>query len=143
MHGDAPCAAFVTARCPLPARKCDREAAAAANATLDRNLAAHRIHRALDDSEAEARAAGIAAAGAVRSVEALEDVRQALRGDADAGVRDGEGDPVSPLLRRDERLPARQRVAERVLHEIGERLPQQRRCAASSNVATASISSTN
>jgi hypothetical protein len=49
---------------------------------------------------------------------------QILRRDTDAGVRDGEGDPLSALLRRDEHRAARRGVAERVLHEVSERLPQ-------------------
>jgi hypothetical protein len=43
---------------------------------------------ALRDGQAEAAATLLARAGAVGAVESLEDVRQVLRGDANAGIAD-------------------------------------------------------
>src|ERR1700716_4359730 len=79
-----------------------------------------RLGDPLADREAEARARALARAGArgVGAPEAVEDVRQIARRDADAGVRYREyGRPVV-AGELDGNLPAARRVLHRVLDEI-------------------------
>src|SRR5579872_2266363 len=67
-------------------RQADAEGRAAADAALDVDLAAMGLGDVLDDGEAEAGPPLLAGAPLVDPVEALEDARDRLRGDADAGV---------------------------------------------------------
>src|SRR5687768_9481757 len=64
----------------------DAEGGALARLALDVDAPAVRLRHVFDDGEAEAGAALFARAAAVDAVEALEDPRQRLRRDADAGV---------------------------------------------------------
>ena len=69
-----------------PRRKVDAEGAAPAEAAVDGDAAAVGLGDVLDDGEAEAGAAELAAARLVDAVEALEEPRQVLARDAAALV---------------------------------------------------------
>ena len=73
-------------------RQVQREAAALARRALDRDLAAEQATDLAADRQTEARAAVLAAGGAVGLLERFEDHAQLVGGDADAGVGDRKGD---------------------------------------------------
>lgn len=71
------------------------EGGALAEAAVHADGAAVRFHQILDQHQAEAAALVGAGAGAADPVEALEQARQLVRGDAGAGVGHGEPGPVA------------------------------------------------
>ena len=71
-------------------RQVDRERAADAERAFDGHAAAMRLHDVLDDRQAQAGAAELAAAGPIDAVEPLEDPREVLGGDAAAAIGDGD-----------------------------------------------------
>ena len=85
------------------------------------NVAAHRRRELLDDREPEPAADRPVRADLVVEVEALERVRQVVRGDARAGVGDGES---APARRATVTRPPARRLAERVLDEVRRDLQQ-------------------
>jgi hypothetical protein len=66
----------------------DRERGPGPHAALDHDPAAVHLHDGTDDRQAQAAAAASGLVGARAAVEAVEDVRQLGRVDADAGVDD-------------------------------------------------------
>ena len=70
------------------ARETDGEPRAGADAAGDVDLAADRLDQVLDDREAQAGPAELAAPRLVDAVEPLEDAGQVVAGDADPGVGD-------------------------------------------------------
>src|SRR4051812_30357390 len=72
----------------LVAGERDGEPGAGADAAVDGDLAADRLDQVLDDREAQAGPAELAAARLVDAVEPLEDAGQVVAGDADAVVGD-------------------------------------------------------
>src|SRR5690349_14866998 len=72
-------------------RQGEGEARAATEFALYGNLAAVRLYQMLDDGQAKPCAIRAPRARLVGAVQALEDARQILRGDADAGVFDVDG----------------------------------------------------
>ena len=70
---------------------------------LDRHLAAHGLDHVLDDRQTEAGPTELARATRVDAVEALEDARQVLGGDARAGVGHDEPDTRPRPPRRSRR----------------------------------------
>src|SRR5689334_17971550 len=71
-------------------RQADGERGALTEPAGNRDAAVHRPNEVLDDRQAQAGAAELAGAGLVHPVEALEDARQVVLGNADAGVLDVE-----------------------------------------------------
>ncbi len=80
-----------------------------------------RLHQLAHDRQAQASAAGRAGTRAVGTVEALEDVRQVLGGDAAAGVAHGDLDLPTQRPARDDDL-AGHRVCERVGEQVTQHL---------------------
>src|SRR5512145_807038 len=82
-------------------RQDDADRSAAAHLARDLEPAAVGLHEVLHDGEAEARAAGVAAAPLVHAVEALAEARQVRLGHADARVGHDDGlRAVRPRLGR-------------------------------------------
>lgn len=80
-----------------------------------------------DDRQAETAAAGAAAAGLLRAPEPVEDVREIVRRHAAAGVGDLQQDRVAVAARGQCDGAARGRVAQRVGHQVAQRLPHPHR----------------
>src|SRR5205814_10465111 len=76
----------------LGQRQIEHEGAARSGDALDRDLAAEQCRQLAADGQPEAGAAEATTGRAVRLLERLEDDLLLVRGNADAGVRDDEGD---------------------------------------------------
>jgi hypothetical protein len=81
----------------------------------------------LDDSQAQTGAAQLATATLVNHVESLEDARDMLLWDAATGVLDVDGNVLVLLTDFDIYLAALVAVFDGVIHEVDDRLLQQRR----------------
>ena len=99
---------------------------ALAELALGVELAAHQLHEAARDGEPEAGAAVVPGDRWIRLREGLEDRRDALWGDADAGVRHGETEPLARLGGHAQADPPLRRELHRVRQEVHEDLPQPR-----------------
>jgi hypothetical protein len=105
-------------------RQQDLEGASAADRALDLDRAAVGLHDGLDDREAQAGAAPVAAAAVVEPGEALEDRRQPIGRHAAARVDHGDRDLVAPPLAGEPDLISRTGVLDRVLDQRIQREPQ-------------------
>ena len=104
----------------------DGEDAAFARRAFDIDAALMGLDDVLDDGQAEAGAAELAAAGAIDAVEALEEARQVLRGDAAAAIADVDGDFVVILACEDFNLAAGFAVFDGVIDEVNDGLFEER-----------------
>src|SRR6185503_5717088 len=93
------------------------ERRAARGLALDSDAPAMCFSDPAPDREPEPRAAVSARSRAVHAVEAVEDVRQVLRRDADAGVADSADDGTLLRAHRDRQRTAGGRVLDRVVEQ--------------------------
>src|SRR5436190_2319988 len=104
----------------------DRERAPLPGGADDVDRSAQMIEEVRDEREAEPRAAERSRRGGVGLIEALEDPRELIGGNADAVVADPEDDRVALGARSElTRRPIRrvlERVIDEVLHDAGEEL---------------------
>src|SRR5665647_2905485 len=100
----------------------DAEGATASEYAVDRDAAAVDLGDVLDDREAEASPAEVAAASLVDAVEALEEPRQVLARDPLPLVGDAHDDLVAALLERDDDGAALGAVLHRVVDEVDDGL---------------------
>src|SRR5207302_11225720 len=105
-------------------RERDGERGAPPGPALYLDRAAVRLGDPLADGEAEPRPRPLAGAGAGRvgPPEAIEDVGQVARGDADAGIGDGQGDATVGLPQLHADAAARRGVLHRVGDEVQDQL---------------------
>src|SRR5262249_46107224 len=102
----------------------DRKGRSLAEPALHRHRATVGLREMLDNRESEARAAAGPGPGPAHAVEALEDVRQVLRGDALAGVADDQARPCILLLESQGDRAGRRRMADGIVDEIREHLAE-------------------
>ena len=77
---------------------------------IDFDRAAESIQQMLDDGQAEAGAADGPVPGFVGAIETVEDTGQVFGGDADAGILDGEVDPLAGRIGGDPDKAAVRRI---------------------------------
>jgi hypothetical protein len=98
------------------------EGAALVHGALDADLAAQRAGQLAADRQAQPGAAVGAAGGAIGLLEGLEDDRQLVLGDADAGIDDAEGHDVLAGPLDAQRHPALRGELERVGQQVAQDL---------------------
>ena len=101
------------------------EAGARAQARLQAMLRAHQVHAACHHGQPEPVALAVDVPGLLRAVEGLVDAGAVFQRHAQAGVPHLDAPVALPPPRADEHAALR-RVAQRVVHQVGQRLAQQR-----------------
>src|SRR5207247_712889 len=104
-------------------RKLESKARALALRRVDPDAPTHRVHELLRDEQSEPRAGGAVPRGGLCPVELAEDPLALRRGDPHALVDDAHLDAVGVSPRADGHLAALRRVAQRVLDQDVEDLP--------------------
>src|SRR5260370_20334558 len=107
----------------------EKEGSAASQLTFRFDAAAVRLDEVLHDGKAQSRAALLPRAARVNAIEPLENARQMVGGDAAAGVGDTDEDtatifPGEGALGNDANAALRLGVAQRVIKQVREDLPQ-------------------
>src|SRR5712691_4762475 len=105
-------------------REVQHNGGAAAELAFSLHAPAVCLHEVLDDRQAEPRAAFLPRAAGVHTVEALEDAREVLGGDAGAGVGHPNDDVAAVSLRGHADTATPRRMPQRVIKEICEDLLQ-------------------
>src|SRR5262249_3862560 len=106
----------------LGLRQMDGEDRTTPDLALHRNATFHRLREMLDDGEAETGAAHVARAAAVDAVEALEEARQMLLGDARTRVPHQNTKLSVVRAHRRNLYAGAGRVLDGVVHQVGQDL---------------------